>query len=161
MITFTYLNKNEKEYFLPKLFDLLNDNMHEIAPTELPYEQEKKQWLDNVSPALDKPARQIIMCFDDKELIGYIQYYINDKQLMIEELQLKKEYHCTLTFYRFCKHFIDTLPADIEYVEAFADNRNIKSQKLMQKLEMQLIDTISDFVHLRGYAKIVKKHFYS
>ncbi len=158
MTAFTYLNKNEKEKILPKLFDLLYDNMREIAPSELSYELEKKQWLNNVSPALDKPARQIIMCFADEELIGYIQYYINSKLLMIEELQLKKEYHCTLTFYRFCKYFIGTLPADIKYVEAFADKRNSKSQKLMQNLGMVLIDSNAEFVHLRGEAdKIIKK----
>ncbi len=152
MITLSYLNKNEKEKILPKLFDLLYDNMREIAPNELTYEQEKKQWLGNVSPALDKSARQIVICFIDDKLVGYIQYYINAKLLMVEELQLKKKYHCTLTFYRFCKHFIGTLPDDIEYVEAFADKRNINSQTLMQKLGMELIDNSSDFVHLRGNA---------
>ena len=158
MITFTYLNKNEKEKILPELFDLLFDNMSEIAPTNLTYEQEQMQWLGNVSPALDKPARQIIMCYADEELIGYIQYYINSKLLMIEELQLKKEHHCTLTFYRFCKYFIGTLPADIEHVEAFAERRNIKSQKLMQRLGMELIDNNAEFVHLHGEAdEIIKK----
>jgi len=159
MITFTYLNKNEKEKFLPKLFDLLHNNMREIAPSELSYELEKKQWLDNVSPALDKPARQIILCFDNYRLIGYIQYYINNTLLMIEELQLKKEYHCTLTFYRFCKYFIGTLPADIKYVEAFAERRNSQSQKLMQKLGMELINSSSEFVHLRGDANELIKKF--
>ena len=152
MIAFTYLNKKEKEKILPKLFDLLYDNMRGIAPANLTYEQEKKQWLGTVSPAIDKSARQIMMCFADEELIGYIQYYINGKLLMVEELQLKQKYHCTLTFYRFCKYFIDTLPADIEYVEAFADKRNINSQKLMHKLGMEFIDNNSDFIHLRGNA---------
>lgn len=159
MITFTYLNKNEKEKILPELFDLLYDNMSEIAPTNLTYEKEQEQWLGNVSPALDKPARQIIMCFSDEQLIGYIQYYINSNLLMIEELQLKKEHHCTLTFYRFCKYFIDTLPADIEHVEAFAERRNIKSKKLMQRLGMELIDSNAEFVHLRGEADEMIKNF--
>ena len=159
MITFTYLNKNKKEKILPELFDLLYDNMSEIAPTNLTYEKEQEQWLGNVSPALDKPARQIIMCYADEELIGYIQYYINGKLLMIEELQLKKEHHCTLTFYRFCKYFIGTLPADIEHVEAFAERRNIKSQKLMQRLGMELIDSNAEFVHLRGEADEMIKNF--
>lgn len=158
MITFTYLDKNIKEKVLPKLFDLFYENMRRITPTDLTYEQEKAHWLGNVSPALDKSARQIIMCFADNRLIGYIQYYISDKLLMIEELQLKKEYHCTLTFYRFCKYFINILPADIEYVEAFADKRNSDSQKLMQKLGMKFIDSNSDFIHLRGNAyKIISK----
>ena len=152
MITFTYLDKNKKEKVLPTLFDLLYENMCGITPTDLTYKQEKAHWLDNVSPALDKPARQIIMCFADNELIGYIQYYISDKLVMIEELQLKKEYHCTLTFYRFCKYFINILPADIEYVEAFAEKRNDTSQMLMQKLGMKFIDSNSDFIHLRGNA---------
>ena len=159
MITFTYLNKNKKEKILPELFDLLYDNMSEIAPTNLTYEKEQEQWLGNVSPALDKPARQIIMCYADEELIGYIQYYINGKLLMSEELQLKKEHHCTLTFYRFCKYFIGTLPADIEHVEAFAERRNIKSQKLMQRLGMELIDSNAEFVHLRGEADEMIKNF--
>lgn len=159
MITFTYLNKNEKELFLPKLFDLLYENMRGITPTDLTYEQEKEHWLGNVSPALDKSARRIMMCFADDELIGYIQYYINDKMIMVEELQLKKEYHCTLTFYRFCKYFIGTLPTDIEYVEAFADKRNIDSQKLMQKLGMKFIDSNSDFIHLRGNAHEIIRRF--
>ena len=159
MITFTYLNKNEKEIFLPKLFDLLYDNMSEIAPANSTYEHQKKQWLGNVSPALDKSARQIIMCYADDELIGYIQYYINDKLIMVEELQLKKKYHCTLTFYRFCKHLICTLSTNIEYVEAFADKRNINSQKLMQRLGMKIIDSNSEFVHLRGNADEMIKKF--
>ncbi len=159
MTTFTYLNKNEKEKFLPKLFDLLYDNMREIAPTDLTYEQEKAQWLGNVSPALDKSARQIIMCFDDEKLIGYIQYYINDKMIMVEELQLKKAYHCTLTFYRFCKNLIGTLPADIKYIEAFADKRNINSQKLMNKIGMEFIDITSNFVHMRGNVNEIINRF--
>lgn len=159
MLKFTYLNKNEKEKFLPKLFDLLYANMSEIAPTNLTYEQEKMQWLGNVSPALDKSARQIIMCFNDEELIGYIQYYINSKLLMIEELQLKQKYHRTLTFYRFCKHFIGTLPTDIEHVEACADKRNINSQKLMQRLGMELIYSSSEFIFLRGNADEMIKKF--
>lgn len=161
MITFTNLNKKEKDIFLPKLFDLLYDNMHDIAPTNLSYEQEKEQWLSNVFPAIDKPARQIIMCYADGELIGYIQYYIRGKLLMIEELQLKKKYHCSLTFYRFCKHFIGTLSTDIEHVEAFADKRNINSQKLIEKLGIKLIDSNSDFVHFRANTnEIINKFIY-
>ena len=159
MIKLLRLNKNDKEKWLPRLFDLLYDNMQYITPSNLSYEQEKRQWLANVSPALDKPARQIKMCFADDELVGYIQYYTNDGLLMIEEVQLKKEYHCTLTFYRICKSFIKELPADIEYVEAFADKRNVNSQKLMQKLGMKLVDINSEFVHLRGKASKIISRF--
>ena len=85
MITFTYLDKTQKERWLPVLFDLFYDNMRHIAPSELPYEQEKKQWLTEVSPALEKAPRQIILCFADDALAGYVQYYTNGNLLMIEE----------------------------------------------------------------------------
>ena len=87
MITFTFLEKSQKEYWLAQLFDLFYDNMRSIAPSTLPYEQEKQQWLCQVSPALEKAPRQIILCFASGLLAGYIQYYTNGNLLMIEEIQ--------------------------------------------------------------------------
>ena len=37
MIRLTVLKKEEKATWLPQLFDLLYENMQEIAPGELPY----------------------------------------------------------------------------------------------------------------------------
>lgn len=65
---FCYLDKSEKDHWLPQLFDLLYDNMRSIAPSGLSYEQERKEWLAAVSPALEKAPRQIILCFVGEEL---------------------------------------------------------------------------------------------
>ena len=89
---FCFLNKSEKDHYLPQLFDLLYENMKVIAPSGLSYEQEKTEWLENVSPALEKAPRQIVLCFVAGELAGYMQYYIRDTLLMVEEIQLKKKY---------------------------------------------------------------------
>ncbi|MBQ8621658.1 MAG: hypothetical protein IJ422_05030 [Oscillospiraceae bacterium] len=161
MILFSWLNKQEKALWLPKLFDLLYDNMSTIAPSGLTYEQEKEQWLANVDPALDKAPRQIILCFVNHDLAGYIQYYTQEKLLMIEEMQLKKAYQRTFVFYRFCKHLMACLPSDIEYIEAYAEKRNRNSQKIMQKLGMVPVaeEENSAFVHLCGAAGIAKKLF--
>lgn len=152
MIMFFYLKKQEKELWLPKLFDLLYDNMCAIAPSGLTYEQEKEQWLANVSPALEKAPRQIVLCFVNNELAGYIQYYTRKQLLMVEEIQLKKVYQRTFVFYRLCKYLSETLPADITYIEAYADRRNLNSQKIMRKIGMEEITETdhSTFVHLRG-----------
>ena len=45
MILFSWLNKQEKALWLPKLFDLLYDNMSVIAPSGLTYEQVKNNGL--------------------------------------------------------------------------------------------------------------------
>ena len=152
---FLYLNKAEKDTWLPQLFDLLYENMCSVAPSGLPYEQEKARWLAEVSPAMDKAPRQIILCIVDGALAGYIQFYVRGRMLMVEELQLKKKYHRTSLFYRFCRHLMSVMPADLQTVEAYADRRNAYSIRLMEKLGMQACDpeTESPFVHMRGSAE--------
>ncbi len=160
-MVFCYLNKSEKDHYLPQLFDLLYENMKVIAPSGLTYEQERTEWLEAVSPALEKPPRQIILCFVAGELAGYMQYYIRDKLLMVEEIQLKKKYHRTLLFYRLCKYLISVMPDDLQTVEAYADKRNRNSIRLMEKLGMQPCepDADSPFVHMRGPAESVYQLF--
>lgn len=157
-MVFCYLNKSQKDYWLPQLFDLLYENMKVIAPSGLTYEQERTEWLEVVSPALEKAPRQIILCFVAGELAGYIQYYIREQMLMVEEIQLKKTYHRTLLFYRLCKYLISVMPCDLQTVEAYADKRNRNSIRLMEKLGMQRCEPESDspFVHMRGSAERVK-----
>ena len=41
---FCQLNKAQKEAWLPRLFDLLHENMHVIAPSGLSYADEKALW---------------------------------------------------------------------------------------------------------------------
>ncbi len=159
MIHFAVLNKNEKDLWLPQLFDLFYENMQEIAPSDLPCEQEKQQWLSQVSPALEKEPRQIILCFADGKLAGYIQYYTNKKLLMIEEIQIKKSYQRTTLFYGLCKHFATVLPKGIEIIEAYAEKRNLHSQKLMQKLGMVQIGEDGPFVHLQGSVQKLHRYF--
>lgn len=161
MIHFTYLNKAQKDLWLPKLFDLLHENMRVISPFGSPYEQERRQWLAAVSPALDKEPRQIILCFSNDELAGYLQYYTRGDLLMIEEVQLKKEYQRTFLFFRLCRHLSKNIPPEVSFIEAYADKRNHYSQRIMQKLGMEVIEEAADspFVHLRGSMNIAKKYF--
>lgn len=158
---FCCLDKSEKDHWLPQLFDLLYENMQAIAPSGLSYEQERKQWLSAVSPALEKTPRQIILCFVDEKLAGYIQYYIREQMLMVEEVQLKKKYHRTCLFYKFCKHLMSVLPDNLQIVEAYANKRNRNSICLMKKLGLHPCeaDTDSPFVHMRGATEAVYKRF--
>ena len=150
--TFSYLNKAQKEVWLPGLFDLLYDNMRKIAPSGLSYADEKALWLSQVSPALEKAPRQIILCFSGEELAGFLQYYTRGELLVVEEVQLKKQYQGTFLFFRLCKFLASVLPEGLETVAAYADRRNGRSIRLMEKLGMrQEPDTEnSPFVCLRG-----------
>lgn len=158
---FSHLNKQEKDQWLPQLFDLLYENMQTIAPSGLSYEQEKAEWLAEVSLALEKAPRQIVICSVRGEIAGYIQYYIREQMLMVEEIQLREKYHRTLLFYKICKYLISVIPDNLQTVEAYADRRNLNSIRLMEKLGMQSCETESDspFVHMRGLAERVLLFF--
>ena len=160
MIVLSHLNKREKDQWLPILFDLLYENMHRIAPNGLNRDQEREQWLSQVSPALDKEPRQILMCFADGELVGYLQYYTRNDLLMIEEVQISRQYQRTFVFYRLCKHLMDTLPEQVSIIEAYADKRNHASIRLMDKLGMMAVEEDeSAFIHMRGSAQAIRTIF--
>lgn len=161
MVDFCFLNKAEKDIWLPRLFDLLHENMREIAPTGLAYEQEKAQFLANVSPALDRAPRQILMGFVDGELACYVQYYTRGGLLMVEEIQIRKADRGTLLFLRLCRKLAAQLPGDIHWVEAYADRRNRHSLSIMEKLGMVPVpeNGASPYVHLRGDAELLKSRF--
>lgn len=147
-----YLDKSRKGEWLPKLFDLLYENMLIIAPSGLPYEEERERWMGQVSTGLEAPPRQIVLCLAANELIGYAQYYCRGPMVMVEEVQIKKQHQRSPVFCGLCRHLIQRLPSDLEILEAFADPRNQNSLKLMKRLGMERIeDPVSEpFVHLRG-----------
>lgn len=159
MLTFKYIDKSKKELLLPMLFDILYENMKDIAPSGLSYDEEKKLWLSNVSPAIDKAPRQIIMCCDSDVLAGFVQYYTDKERLVIEEVQLTKKHQRTMAFYRLCKYLSISLSENIKYIEAYADKRNLSSISMMKKLGCEMVesDNTSPYVYFKGTVEPIKK----
>lgn len=157
MISCMYMNKDQKEYWLPVLFDLYYENMHSIAPSGLPYTQERSLWLSEVSPALDKDPRQVLLCLDGDQLLGYIQYYTRGSLLMIEELQITPSHQGTLLFHHMCRYLHRNLPAGIDSIEAYAHIPNLRSVGIMKRLSFQEIGeaTVPGLIHLRADAEAV------
>ena len=160
MITCSHMDKAQKETWLPALFDLYYDNMHPIAPSDLSYGEERYQWMSEVSPALDKAPRQVILCLKESNLLGYILYYTRGSLLMIEEFQLAPAYQKTLLFHRMCRYLYRNLPHGITHIEAYAHVRNTHSRHIMEKLGFQLKDDPScpGLVHLQADAMQVASH---
>ena len=84
-----FLDKSQKDRVLPALFALFYENMQPIVSFGRSYAAEEALWLQEVSPALDKAPRQIVLCWDGDRIAGYVQYYVREHMLMVEELQLK------------------------------------------------------------------------
>lgn len=147
---FEFLDKSKVSEILPALFDILYDNMGKIAPFDRSYEQAKLEWTQQVTPAMKKDKRQIVLMYDNNTLVGYAQYYTNDTLLMIEEIQLKPKYQRTMLLHQFCKFMKSIVPSEIAYIEAYADKRNTNSKKLMEALGMKIINDDGKYYHFRG-----------
>lgn len=156
-----FLDKTEKDRWLPILFDLYYENMSRIAPTGMDYATDRKMWMDQVSPALDKAPRMILMAVSEGELAGYVQYYTRGALLMVEEVQIRRRYQGSPLFLRLCRRLVESLQQEIFYIEAYADRRNLKSIALMDRLGMEEVRESEDspFVLLRGDAVALFQRF--
>lgn len=161
MTELLFMNPKEKDVWLPRMFTLYDSNMRRIAPSGLPFEREREAFLRELSPALDKAPRRVLLACSGDRLLGYIQYYTRDTLLMIEEVQVDREYHRTRLFYRMCCALIGALPHGIATVEAYADRRNLDSVVMMNRLGMKVIDdpSASPFLHLSGSAAGLYRRF--
>ena len=133
---FLFLDKQKLDVFLPRLFEILHSNMSLIAPTDNSYDEDYEIWSSHIIPAIQKEQRQIVLMCVESELVGYFQYYINNDtdSLMMEEIQIKKEFQGTGLFSEFYNWLIKNLPKDIMYVEAYANKKNYKSQSILKHL---------------------------
>ncbi len=134
MFEFKFADKLQIEQLLPDLFQILHSNMSIIAPTDNSYDEDYEIWRLYLIPAMQKEQRQIVLMFAESKLVGYFQYYINVdiNSLMMEEIQIAKEFQGTGIFSALYKWLIEQLPKDVESVEAYANKKNLKSQSILK-----------------------------
>ena len=151
MITkFEKLDKQKKCNILPVLFDIYYGNMSRICQTGNSYDIEREEWICEVSSALEKDPRQIILMYQGDDLAGFVMYYTRDDLLMIEELQIKERHQRTLLLYRLFTYLTEIFSSKIARIEAFANVENHRSLELMKYLEFDIIgkDEKYDLFHL-------------
>ena len=161
MVTFDILSKDKADKVLPSLFRILHSNMSVIAPTGNSYEEDLSVWYNAVAPALEKGARQIILIYDDAEIIGYFQYYVNITTFMMEEIQFKKEYQGTGIFRLLYSYLFEIIPQETLYVEAYAHKQNSKSQNILKHLGLQIVgeNTNGNSYRFRGDCQEMLKNY--
>lgn len=132
--SFAYADKTKMEETLPILFEILYSNMSQITPTGNSYENDRREWLSNLIPAMQKEPRHIILFYANGALAGYFQYYINAGAFMMEEMQIRRPYQGTGLFCAFFSWLVERLPKEIKTVEAYSDKANDKSQAILEHL---------------------------
>ena len=155
-----FLDKAQKDLWLPKLFEILYHNMKDIAPSGVSYEEEWEDWVSAVGPALDKAPRQIILIHAGDSLAGYFQYYVNGGVFMVEEIQIVPEYQGTTLFCALFRFLARVLPEGIETIAAYAHKSNLRSQKIMMKLGMEKAgESEGNFCCFKGDFRLVAARF--
>lgn len=139
MICFTYLNKPDFPAVANEIFNILADNMTEIAPTGNTREDDFICWYGCVSDGLKRDERQIILIKDNDIIIGFFQYYTNADTFMMEEIQLNPDYQKKGIFRELYGFLIPSIRKDIEFVEAYASISNEKSIGILEKMGLSNI----------------------
>lgn len=153
-----FLDKKTEMPMLERLFDLLCENMEAIAPSGLSYEEEKRIWLSQVVPAMEKEPRQILLLTDGNGLMGYCQYYISSGILMVEEVQLRRDCRSSSAIVSLVRMLLKQA-GKVTFLEAYADRRNRTSRSLLEKLGMECIGEDGQFLHYRVEMKIIRERF--
>ena len=155
-----FLNKADADSVLPKLFDILYSNMSKIAPTGKSYEEDFLFWLSCVRPSLEKDPRQILLIYDEGNIVGFFQYYLNNRLFMMEEIQFADEHKGKGVFQMLYRYLAKILPTDTEFVEAYAAKQNKKSIAILYYLGLEIIGENKNKVcyHFRGrYENILRR----
>ena len=136
-MTFEYLNKADFPQYAQTLFDILSGNMTKIAPTGNTLEEDFKMWFSYAGEALQREERQIILIKDNKSIVGYFQYYINEDTFMMEEIQFKSEYQGKGIFRDLYGFVLKNIKPDLKFVEAYANTSNKKSIGILERFGLK------------------------
>lgn len=157
MIRCNELEKENFDIYAKELYKILYDNMSVITSTDLQYER----WYSNVKTGLRKDPRKILLLQCDEELIGFFQYYVNAGTFMVEEIQIAPGYQVTHGVFRVLSGFLlSKIPEDTRYIAAYADERNLGSRRIIEKLGLASEKVEENgLIYYRGLYEIARAHF--
>lgn len=157
---FSNMDKSDADLMLPVLFKIMYANMQHIAKNE-EYNTAYHIWYSKVKPAIAKASRQIVLMYSHDDLAGFFQYYVSDKTLMMEEIQISKEYQGTGIFASFYTWLVTHLPETLEHVEAFSEADNHRSQQILIHLGLKKIGDVQDgeFYQYKGSYKCISDRY--
>ncbi len=137
--TFRYLEKGEISQFLPKVFDILYENMTTLFSSESDYAEDRKQWERYILPALEQGKTRILLMFGKEELAGYVQYSLEGDTFRVDEVEIRRPWQRTMLFYRCCQFLLADLGDRIRWVESYVNKTNENSLAIHRKLGMEAV----------------------
>lgn len=162
---FEYVRKEEIDALLPTLYELMHRNMSAIVPTEADTFSDREGWLAEVSAAVQKPARQIVLIYYgdelERRLAGFFMYAVNSgaSVFLMEEIQIEPDYRGSGVFRRLYRWLLDRLPEEVQFVEAYTHPTNSRSQAILEHMGLRRLDDDGQFFHYRGELDSMRRLF--
>ena len=124
---------------LPRMFEIIAENMNEIAPTGNSLEQDRKLWTQAMLEELQKPGKRWVIVFSDDELAGYALYGICGDILHMDEIQVAKAQQGDGRMFPALlgKQLRDAQAAGVRKLYSYANERNEKSQGILRNLGLR------------------------
>lgn len=133
-IRFEYYSGKVPEKYIDAMFDLLSRNMSKIAPTGNSYDDDKAIWIAAAVPSF----KNTILIFDADAFAGYFQYRLIDDTFWMDEIQFHPDYFGSGLFESLYRYIITLIPGDTLYIKAYANKKNINSQKILCHLGLEV-----------------------
>lgn len=142
MIDFRYMRQDEFEHYARDLFSILYDNMSKIVPTGNSYEEDYLFWFEANKDGLKQENCNIVICVekDIHEIVGYFQYSVKERVFLMEEIQIKNSYQGKHNIFKGIYEFVfDNMREEVDFVEAYANKKNVKSIGILGKLGLLIV----------------------
>ena len=139
MFDITFLDKEDREAVLPRLFDLLCENMSRIVPIGDTSEQDFKIWMSFIVSELEKEGREILLIKCGDSLVGYFKYLIEGNTFFMEDIQFYREYWGSGAFAELYGFLASIIPDSITTVAAYANTQNRKSRAILEHLGLNIV----------------------
>ena len=133
--------KSEILPLLPRMFEIISRNMHEIAPTGNDLEEDRAAWTRAMHEELQNPDKRWILLFSGDKLAGYTLYRITGETLYMDEIQLAKEFHGDGMAFPMLmgKLLRDAKEAGVRTLHSYVNRQNAKSRGIVQAMGLRQV----------------------
>ena len=140
---------------LPCMFEIIAENMREIAPTGNSLEQDRALWHSTMRRELRRPDKHWVLAFSGETLAGYTLYRISGRVLHMDEIQVAKPFQGGgEAFPLLMGHMLHQAQAGgVRTVRASANKVNRKSQGILSAMGLKAVGETARSLRYQGDAQ--------
>jgi len=139
------------------MFEIISQNMREIAPTGNTLEEDRVLWEQAMQEELRNPDKHWVLAFSGETLAGYVLYRIAEGVLRMDEIQIAKAYQGDKKTFALLKGRMldDARMAKVRELRAYTNKKCEKAQGILHGMGLSVIgETPRGFRYAGGAEKL-------